>query len=396
MKKTVSIIGGGPSALLLAAFLDQKKFSIHIYEQKKAIGRKLLVAGKGGFNLTHAKHIKELIQEYTPPSFLKKALLNFDNEKLREWLKEIGVPTYVGSSNRVYPQQGIKPIEVVQRMISDLETKGVNIHYQHKWIGWNQEDALTFESGATIQSDYTVFALGGASWRITGSDGSWTTAFKEKDIQLLPFEASNCAFQIKWPKSFVKTHGGAPLKNIALSCRDKTQKGELVITEFGLEGNAIYALSPQIRAALKEQQSANIHLDLKPRLSTEKVLEKLEQSKEKTTSNKLKQALKLGSAQLELLKLNTSKAVFTDHKLLAKAIKKLTINITGIAPIDEAISTVGGVCLSEVSQHFELKKMARHFCIGEMLDWDAPTGGYLLQANFSMGVYLAQYLSNLD
>ena len=394
MKKSVSIIGGGPAALLLAAFLDSDKFEVTIYEKNKSLGRKFLVAGDGGFNLTHSEPISQFIERYTPSDFLKKSLTDFDNDELQVWLDEIGIPTFIGSSKRVYPVKGIKPIEVLNAIVNVLSNKGVEIQHEHTWTGWNKDNHLVFNGETEVKSDYSVFALGGGSWKVTGSDGTWIEPLKERGLNVIPFQSSNCAFEFDWPEEFIEKHEGDPLKNIAISCLDKRQKGEVVITKFGLEGNAIYALSPQIREGLNSEQKASVFLDLKPTLTIDELLRKFKKSDLKNTTEILRKELNLSPAQLGLLKTYTSKETFLNPGHLVASIKKLEIEITGLAQLDEAISTIGGLSLKAVDKSFKLKNLKNTYCIGEMLDWDAPTGGYLLQACFSMGVQLARNLNN--
>jgi uncharacterized flavoprotein (TIGR03862 family) len=396
VKKSVSIIGGGPAALLLAVFLDSQKFKVTLYEKNKALGRKFMVAGKGGFNLTHSEAIDELIARYTPSDFLKEALLDFDNQDFRNWIDTVGIPTYIGSSKRVYPKSGIKPIAVLNAILAVLDKQGVDTRYQHTWTGWNSKHDLVFNTDTEVQSDYTVFALGGGSWKVTGSDGTWLDVFKTQGIDVTPFQASNCGYSVDWPEDFIMEHEGSPLKNIAISCLNKKQKGEAVITRFGLEGNAIYALSPQIREELENHQKAIIFLDLKPTLSCGDLEQKIKKSTVKKTSDKLRKELKLNEVQIGLLKKYLSKETYLNPELLAQNIKKLRIEITGSAPLNDAISTIGGIQLDAVDTNFELKKLKNQYCIGEMLDWDAPTGGYLLQACFSMGVHLARHLNSIS
>lgn len=393
MKKSVSIIGGGSAALFAAAFLDVKKFKVTIYEKNKALGRKFLVAGNGGFNLTHSEPINQLIERYTPNEFLKNALFNFDNQELRNWLNSIGIPTFIGSSKRVYPDKGIKPVAVFEAILNVLNKKGVDICYEQHWKGWNNKKELIFNTDTVVKSDFVIFALGGGSWKVTGSDGDWLELFSKKNIAVLPFQPSNCAYEVNWPSQFISKYEGSPLKNIAISCADISQKGEVVLTRFGLEGNAIYALSPQIRKELQLNQVANIFLDLKPTLSVIEIHKKLNQSVEKNITDKLRVSLKLNSTQISLLKAIISKENFLNLELLSASIKALPITITGTAQLDEAISTVGGIDLSEIDNHFQLKGLPNHYCIGEMLDYDAPTGGYLLQSCFSMGVLVAKELN---
>ena len=395
MKKSVSIIGGGPAALILAALLDCKKFKVTVYEKNKTLGRKFLVAGKGGFNLTHSEPITDLIARYTPPHFLEKALLDFDNNDFREWIDSIGIPTYIGSSKRVYPESGIKPITVLNAILDVLTKQNVVIQYQHTWTGWTDENSLVFNTNTVIKSDYTIFAMGGGSWKVTGSDGSWLDLFESESIPIVPFQSSNCAYRVNWPEDFMLEHEGSPLKNIAISCLNKRQKGEAVITRFGLEGNAIYALSPQIRKELESHQKATIFLDLKPTLPYDDLLEKIRKSTFKKTSETLQKEVKLSPAQIGLLKKYLSKETYLNSELLAQNIKQLPIEITGSDQLNDAISTTGGIQLNAVDENFQLKNKNRNYCIGEMLDWDAPTGGYLLQACFSMGMHLARHLNSI-
>jgi uncharacterized flavoprotein (TIGR03862 family) len=395
MKKTISIIGGGPSSLLLAAFLDTEKFDITIYEKNKTVGRKFLVAGKGGFNLSHSEPIAELIERYSPNSFLKDSLLHFTNDDFRNWLHTIEIPTYTGSSKRVYPKEGIKPITVLNTILNHLKKKGIIFKNEHTFSGWDSKNNLIINNEIT-SPDYTVFSLGGGSWKITGSDGSWLETFQEKGIKTIPFEASNCAFKIDWKLDFVKKNNGSPLKNITISCADKTQKGEAVITDFGLEGNAIYGLSPQIRAQLKLKNKAVLTIDFKPTLTLETVISKIINSIFKNTTQILKKELKLSNSQIDLLKAYLSKESYLNTRLLAENIKKFPLEVTDLSPIDAAISTVGGIDLNAVDTNFQLHTLPNQFCIGEMLNWDAPTGGYLLQACASNGVFLSNHLNKIQ
>ena len=394
MKKKVAIIGGGPAAFLLAAFLDAEKFSVTIYEKNKTSGRKFLVAGKGGFNLTHSEAVEQLIHRYTPDDFLTNALCHFSNTDFRNWLDQIGIPTYIGSSKRVYPEKGIKPIEVLNAILKHLKEKKVVIKYEHTFSDWDPYGNVIINN-QSILANYTVFSLGGSSWKITGSDGGWLDTFSKKGIQTKAFQASNCGYHINWKTDFIKRNEGTPLKNIAISCNNIVQKGEAVITTYGLEGNAIYGLSPQIREQLQANSIANVYIDFKPSLTLEKVLSKIHVSKYRTTTDILKKELKLSAPAIDLLKTYLSKDSYLDAESLANNIKKFSLKITHTTSLDESISTVGGIDLKAVSDKFELKKLPHQFCIGEMLDWDAPTGGYLLQACASTGVFLADYLNKI-
>ena len=394
MKKTIAIFGGGPASLILASFLDPALFHVTIYEQNKTCGRKFLVAGKGGFNLTHAEPLETLKSRYIPHTLLEDALNHFTNEDLRSWLSKLGIETFVGSSNRIFPVKGIKPIQVLDAILQHILAKGVEIEYQMKWEGWSDKGVPIVNQEIEVKADYVVFAFGGASWKITGSTGGWAVPFRNEGITVNDFEPSNCAFQVNWPVQFLESAEGKPLKNIAVECEGKVQKGELVVTEFGLEGNAIYALSDNIRKLLGTKGKTEILLDFKPTISEEDLRSKVVHSKSRNSTDILKRDLNLSKVQIQLIKHLTSKEDFINREQLVEIVKKLSITVDGTAPIDEAISTIGGVNRQELTDHFEIKKMPKSFCIGEMVDWDAPTGGYLLQGCFSMGVFLADCLNN--
>lgn len=392
MKKSVAIIGGGPASMLLAAHLNTDFFEVTIYEKNGTLGRKLLVAGKGGFNLTHSEELENFILRYTPSSFLKDALQYFSNKDLRVWLETIGISTFIGSSKRVFPVKGIKPVEVLNAILDVLSSNGVTIKTNYTWLGWNDNNELTFNNELVIKPDITVFGLGGASWKKTGSDGGWTDFFKERGVSIVPFQGSNCAYNIDWKPSFIAKAEGKPIKNITITCNGKTEIGEVMITRFGLEGGAIYALSPFIREQIRSNGKAIITIDLKPSLTVKAITDGWEST---NFTRQLKTKLKLEKPKIDLLKTYLSKDQFLDVTILADSIKSFSLEIVGAAPIDEAISTVGGIDLKEVNSSFELKKIPTNYVIGEMLDYDAPTGGYLLQSCFSMGVFLANKLNTI-
>ncbi|HHB52144.1 MAG TPA: aminoacetone oxidase family FAD-binding enzyme, partial [Saprospiraceae bacterium] len=265
----IAIVGGGAAALMLAAQLDTNQYQVTIYEKNKTPGRKLLVAGNGGFNLTHGRNIEEMIHEYYPSDFLSECLQNFSNLHLREYLLTLGIPTYIGSSNRIFPQKGIKPIEVLNAFTTKIHANKVTIKTAFHWKGFQKDGQLLFEHNgklSTVQSDYVIFALGGASWSKTGSKGDWLPYFEQRKIKTQPFQASNCAFQVDWSKDLLSKIEGQPLKNIALFCADQRRRGELMITAFGLEGSPIYAHSRCLRQQLKNSSKPQLFLDLKPDL----------------------------------------------------------------------------------------------------------------------------------
>ena len=381
--------------MMLACCLDSNKYNISIYEKNATLGRKFLVAGKGGFNLTHSEDIAQFTERYHPKKFIEPFLNHFSNTDFRNWLKSIGIETYTGTSKRVFPIKGIKPIEVLKAIEKQLQKNQVIINLNHEWKGWSEDELLFSNNNEVkkINSDYVVFAMGGASWKVTGSEGNWTNYFNKIGIETKQFYASNCAYQVNWNSLFIKTHQGQPLKNCEFSCGDFKQKGEAIITQFGIEGSGIYPLSFEIRKSLIENKSAKIYVDFKPDLPLEELKKRLENKGKLSIKDVLEKKINLTSTQIELLKICSSKEEYNDPGLLSKLITSYPITIVDFAPTDDAISTVGGISLNDVTENLELKKLPNHYCMGEMLDWDAPTGGYLLQACFSMGKFLADKLN---
>ena len=360
------------------------KHEVHLYEKGKAIGRKFLVAGKGGFNLTNSTSGEALKNKYLPRDFLSSTLEAFDAAATREWLTDLGIPTFVGSSGRVFPEKEVKPVEVLQKWKERLQTLDIKIHLQHEFIGFSENGIPKMrhlDKEFLLEGAATIFALGGASWSVTGSKGDWLNHFEKTGIPVKPFEASNCGIKIDWLQTIKTPHAGKPIKNCSFHFQDKQNKGEVVLTDYGLEGNGIYPLLPWIRKALNEKQNPILNIDLKPRNTTEQLLEKLGNKSPKNFAK----ALNLNATQLALVKAFTDKTTFLSAPYLAKAIKQIPLPIKGLQPIEEAISTVGGISLEAINLDFSLKKFPSIYLIGEMLDWDAPTGGYLLQACFAMG-----------
>jgi len=383
----VAIIGGGPAGTIAADRLADT-FEVHLFEQGRTLGRKFLVAGEGGLNITNSVINEELLAHYSPANFMHDALRAFGSLELRAWLSELGISTYIGSSGRVFPERVIKPAEVLKAIITRIKEKGVRIHTGHRFVGFDVEARPMIEhAGARtlVEADRYLFALGGASWSKTGSTGEWIEHFGKLGVALVPFQASNCGVEASMPET-LRVHAGKPLKNIAVSCGERRIRGEVMITSTGLEGNAIYPIVPLLREGLSNSLQVEIVIDLKPDLSTEQLEHKLQGAawKERVA------ALRLDRAAVALLKGFTPLQRYLDGRTLAHDVKNVHVPITGLRSMEEAISTVGGVAMDEIAADLSLKKYPHLFVAGEMLDWDAPTGGFLLQGAFSLGNWAAQ------
>lgn len=382
----VAIIGGGPAGMIAADRLADR-FKVHLYEQGRTLGRKFLVAGDGGLNITTSAEGEALKEWYGPSSWMDAKLAAFGPPELRLWLQELGVPTFTGSSGRVFPERGIKPAEVLKAITTRLQDKSVQIHTEHRFIGFDPAARpLMDHIGVPVEgeADFTLFALGGASWGKTGSTGEWRTYFEAIGVRTVPFRASNCGVEIDLPEN-VRPHVGRPLKNIAITAGERTARGEATITEHGLEGNAIYPLIPAIRAQLEANGSAELIIDLKP----DNTVDALEQRLSGAAWKERVAALRMDRPMVALFKAFTPVTRYLDGRSFAQDVKQLHVPVKGLRPIEEAISTVGGIALDEVDDDLSLKKYPHLFVAGEMLDWDAPTGGFLLQGAFTTGRWAA-------
>ena len=387
-RKRIAIIGGGPAGLIAADVLAPTH-EVHLYEQGKSVGRKFLVAGQGGFNLTNSLDGAELAGMYAPPGFLDEALAEFGSMAMRNWLLELGIGTYVGTSGRVFPSKGIKPIDVLNALRARLVERGVQFHLEHTFAGFDPETKAIIEHNGdrrSLQTDYALFAFGGASWSVTGSTGIWPELFAPIGIETLAFSASNCGVEVAWPEAFARDHAGKPLKNVRIQSGERFSYGEATITAQGLEGNAIYPIVPAVREALRSNSPAVLHIDLKPNNNAEQLLDKIAGKEPKNYA----EALNLDRAAFALLKAFTTKERFCSPFALAHDIKHLRIPVSSLRPIEEAISTVGGIRTEDLSPDFSLKHHPNIFTLGEMVDWDAHTGGFLLQGCFAMGHHAAR------
>lgn len=379
----IAIIGGGPAGLMAADTLAGHA-EVDLYEHGKHIGRKFLVAGQGGFNLTNNVEGEALLGHYSPPGFLDAALRAFGSAELRTWLERLGIETFVGTSGRVFPLKGIKPIAVLRAIQERLERQGVRIHTEHVFTGFDGHGNVRMENREgpfLLQADRVIFALGGASWPVTGSTGVWPPLFQEIGVEVLPFGPSNCGVEVAWPAAFIAAHEGKPLKNVRISAGNLQVLGEATITRHGLEGNAIYPVVPALRAGAKD-----LMIDLKPGNDEARLLERIGNK----TSRHFAEAMHLGRMEMALLKAFTAKETAHSAEHFARQVKALRIPIRGLRPIGEAISTVGGIATGELNTDFSLKRLPHLYAIGEMVDWDAPTGGFLLQGCFTMGRWAAE------
>lgn len=384
--KKIAIIGGGSAGIYAASFLDTTLFDVTIYEKTNRLGRKFLVAGHGGLNLSQNVTIEDLKSAYRPAYFMDRYLHDFDLSACREYFDNIGVQTFIGTSGKIFPKD-LKPAEVLKAMIDSFGK--VNIVTQVEFQGFKDKKPII--NGEIIDADYYIFALGGASWAKTGSDGKWAHYFDEINIKTESFRPSNCGWQINWNENIKNQLAFRPLKNIAVQIGNHSISGEAMITDYGIEGGAIYRSTWAVKGHLKQSQNVQVALDLKPTMQIEKVIDILTHRKKAITAT-LKNVLKLEDEKIELLRHSLSKEDFSDAKTLAHHIKAFPIKVTALAPIDAAISTTGGINLTEIDEHLQLNSIPNTFCIGEMLDYDTITGGYLLQSTMSMAHYVANHL----
>jgi hypothetical protein len=392
-KKQIAIIGSGPSALIAAEYLAEKGFAVDVFERKKTIGRKFLFAGLSGLNLTHAEPLDAFIARYHDKSaMITKAIINYPPEKLCDWCKGLGQELFVGTSGRVFPK-AMKASPLLRAWQARLLALGVTFHLEHDWQGWD-DDALIFKTNDSIKKikpDATLLALGGASWPHLGTDGSWVKYLQPYGVDIHDLKPSNCGFHVNWSDYFKSHFAHKPLKNIALHHHNHHIKGELMVTEHGLEGGALYALSPSLRDEYERLGFATVFIDLKPDLTHAEIEKRLSISKRLSLPRLLKEKIGLSDLATALL-YETENMAFASLSLdeKAKIIKAYPLQLAEPFDIKRAISSSGGIALTELDEHFMLRKKKGVFCAGEMLDWDAPTGGYLLQACFSTGAQAAK------
>lgn len=389
--RTAAIIGGGPAGLMAAEVLAGTGVTVDVYDGMPSVGRKFLLAGVGGMNITHAEDQPAFRSRYRErETALFRCLDGFDSLALRDWIHELGIETFVGSSGRVFPTD-MKAAPLLRAWLHRLREAGVRIHTRHRWLGWDEHGALRFSTPAgetCLRAGATVLALGGASWPRLGSDGVWTGYLEEQGIALVPLQPANCGFEVaQWSDHLRSKFAGSPIKPVAMMLKDGTRRqGEFVLTETGIEGSLVYALSAEIRTELLRTGSATLYLDLAPTKEQSALAAALSKPRKgKSMANHLRAHAGLEGARSALLRELAPAKAFDDMQHLAAAIKSLPLTVIRPRPIEEAISSAGGVPFEALNEQLMLNALPGVFCAGEMLDWEAPTGGYLLTACFATG-----------
>jgi uncharacterized flavoprotein (TIGR03862 family) len=387
----VAVIGGGPAGLMAAETLAERGHAVEVFDAMPSVGRKFLLAGKGGLNLTHSEAFEPFLGRYAERAATLRPLLQaFDNEALRAWAAALGVSTFVGSSGRVFPTD-LKAAPLLRAWLHRLRERGVRFHMRHRWLGWAEGEVgvLRFQAPTGevhVQPAATLLALGGASWPQLGSDGAWVPLLAGQGVDVAPLRPSNCGFDVAWSEHFASRHAGQPLKGVALHFEGWQQAGECVVTAGGVEGSLVYAASARLREAIAREGSATFQLDLLPQRTLAWVQAELAHPRgPRSLSTHLKSRLKLEGVKAGLLWETVPKADQADPAKLAAAIKALPVRVQAPRPIAEAISTAGGVPFEAMEGGLMLRQRPGVFCAGEMLDWEAPTGGYLLTACFASG-----------
>jgi len=392
----VAVIGGGPAGLMAAETVRAAGHTVDLYEAKGSPGRKFLIAGKGGLNLTHSDPPALFVSRYRERAdAVGTWLADFDADALRVWARAFGVDTYVGSSGRVFPIDR-KAAPLLRGWVRRLKDQGVRFHVQHRWTGWTPDGALrlqTPDGEVTVQADAVVLALGGGSWPELGSDGAWVAPMQARGVDIAPLKPANCGFDIDWTPYFRERQAGAPLKPVVahwtgLDGTPHALQGECVITANGIEGSLVYALAADLRDTLARDGQVQLQLDLLPGQTEAQLLDKLRRSRQgRSFGEHLRRQLGLGGVKSALLfEVLGKDAGQLPAEAVAAALKRLPLSLQRPRPIDEVISTAGGVRLEALDDALMLRALPGTFCAGEMLDWEAPTGGYLLTACYASGL----------
>jgi uncharacterized flavoprotein (TIGR03862 family) len=385
-----SIIGGGPAGLMAAEVLSQASVQVDVYDTMPSAGRKFLMAGKGGLNITHSEPFDHFLTRYSDrQSSIAPLLRAFPPEALREWIHNLGIDTFVGTSGRVFPTD-MKAAPLLRTWLHRLRERGVRFHARHRWCGWDEHGALRFTTPngeRIVRAEAAVLALGGGSWPQLGSDGTWVPLLAQRGIAIAPLRPANCGFDVAWSALLRERFAGEPLKAVAATFGNVRKQGECIITEQGVEGGLIYALSAALRDRIEHDGHAILHLDLLPDFPLQRVQKETSNPRgSRSLSSHLQSRLELKGVKAGLLREVLSAEQMHDSQLLAHTIKDLPLRLIAPRPLSEAISTAGGVTFETLDEHLMLKQAPGVFCAGEMLDWEAPTGGYLLTACFASGL----------
>jgi hypothetical protein len=389
----VAVIGAGPAGLMAAETLARGGVSVTVYDGMASAGRKFLLAGRGGLNLTHSEALPDFLALYgAAMPRLQPAIEAFSPEALRAWSDELGQPTFVGSSGRVFPQV-MKASPLLRAWLRRLQTQGVRLVLRHRWTGWDQHGRLSFDTPdgpRLIEARASVLALGGASWPRLGSDGTWVETLGAKSVAITPLRPANCGFTVAWSAIFRDRFEGQPLKGVLLSFGAHAVRGEAMITRSGIQGGAIYALSAPLRDAIEADGQAVLRIALRPDIAIGDLTQRLSAPRAKQSfSTFLRKAAHLSPVGIGLLQEIAAASGLSlsamSPEALAELINAVPLKLTGTEPIARAISTAGGIAFSELDDNFMIQKLPGVFAAGEMLDWEAPTGGYLLQASFATG-----------
>ncbi|HBX56228.1 TIGR03862 family flavoprotein [Pseudomonas sp. UBA2684] len=387
----VAIIGAGPAGLMAAEVLAQAGVRVELFDAMPSVGRKFLLAGVGGMNITHSEARDAFLSRYAERrTEIARLLAEFDAEALRAWIHGLGIDTFVGTSGRVFPSD-MKAAPLLRAWLKRLRELGVAIHTRHRWLGWDAQGALRLATPTgeiAVQADATLLALGGGSWARLGSDGAWVALLQARGIAIAPLQASNCGFEVSaWSPFLRDKFAGAPLKNVSLRLDDEAPRlGEFILTAQGVEGSLVYALSARIRQRIEQHGAATLYLDLLPQHSLAKVEAALRKPRgSHSLAKHLHRQLGIDGVKAALLRELTPAAQFNDAAQLATALKHLPLTLRRPRLLDEAISSAGGVPFEELDRQLMVRQVPGLFCAGEMLDWEAPTGGYLLTACFASG-----------
>jgi uncharacterized flavoprotein (TIGR03862 family) len=389
MEKSVTIIGGGPAGLMAAEIISTHPVKVDVYDSMPSLGRKFLMAGKSGLNITHSEPFEQFASRYGKRrTFIEPLLKTFGPDELRAWVHGFGIETFVGTSGRVFPM-GMKASPLLRAWLKRLSASGMTFHLRHKWTGFLPDRSLRFETpdgDVTVKADTVVLALGGGSWRRLGSDAAWVPWLRQAGAEVEAFRPSNCGFDVAWSRHFRGKFDGYPIKSAILSFGTFRQQGEFIITKEGVEGSLIYAASALLRDEIETNGKALIELDMTPDRSVEWLVEKLSKLRgSRTMSSHLEKTVGIKGVKAGLLYEFVSKEDFSNAERLAHSIKHLQIPLIATRPLDEAISSAGGVKFESLDEHLMLRSMPGVFCAGEMLDWEAPTGGYLITACMASG-----------